>query len=741
VLSVLENRWLPEIIWREVMTNVLSLMGTAPLAASQISGSGASVAPLELVWRNTGSSQLAWQRLGNGQRMTAVGDAVDPSWKIIGTGDVNRDRRLDVLWRHDSGAVGWWIMGENNQRQEAPALPSVPDLNWQVMGMGDANNDGHLDILWRNVVTGMNQWWLMSSYQAGSGQHRPLGAMAVLTVDSSWQVGGVADQNRDGIADIFWYHRPSGTNQWWLMQADGTPRSAVFLNQAIPVGQSVRGIADYNGDGQMDFILQDAVGNATAWLMRPSANVSNQVDVIERASLSVGLSGSGWQLFGIANINNREASPMQSDAGNSLAGATLLSNSVFTVSQLIGGVGDPFDNYSFKVDQRGIFTASLSGLSADADLKLILDTNTNRQLDAGDDVLWQWERGNQAESVRRLLEPGSYFLEVSSYDGNPTDYTVQTGLQPLGPNEVDPLKFDIQINYGVGSDRLNAASRNAIEAAALFWERAIPYRTNERLILNGALPITIDTKDENLKDGKPDVLTLATGGPDVVSSGTRLRLRGGKVTLNGRRLDGLTTGDLTALLIHEFAHVLGFGTLWSPLNFRASDGSIVPIGTLPNGASFIDRTSQQYMADSYAGWAYGDLLKQAGRTTTTIPTAVPLDAQGFHWAEDIFQNESLTPVAPNSGQLAPVSQLTLAGLKDLGWAVNFGIAQSYSLAAPRPVSAADDIDFSNFSYTTAQSVAPEASSVACGCQYHLASSGSGLMMVGRDSLAAAVGIA
>jgi hypothetical protein len=725
------------------MTNALSLMGDAPLAASQTVGVGASVAPLELVWRNTGSNQLAWQQLSKASQATVASGAIDASWKIIGTGDVNRDQRLDLLWRHDGGQVAWWVMGANNQPIATPSLPAVADLNWQVVGTGDANGDGNLDIFWRNVVDGTNLWWLMSAYQAGSGSHNPLRGQLVPSVtDLSWQAGGVADLNKDGISDIFWYHRPSGMSQWWLMNADGTPKGAVLLNESIPAGQSVRGIADYNGDGQLDFIFQDAVGNTTAWLMRPSPNVNNRVDVFERASFSVGLSGAGWQLSGIANIPNRAAIAMQPDAGNSLANATLMTNAVFTASQSIGG-NDPSDFYLFGVGQgtRGIFTASLSGLSADADLKLILDSNANGLFDQKDEVVWQWERGNQAEAVRRLIEPGGYFLEVSSYDGKLTDYTLQTGFQPLGANDVDPLKFDIQVVYGEGSNRLNAASRNAIETAALFWERAIPYRTNERMLLDGSLPITIVTKDENLKNGNPDVLTLATGGPDVVSSGTRLRLKGGKVTLNGRRLDGLSTGDLTALLIHEFAHVLGFGTLWSPLNFKASDGSIVPIGVLPNAASFIDRTNQRYIADSYAGWAYGDLLKQAGRTTVA-PTAVPIDTQGFHWAEDIFQTESLTPIAPSSGTFAPVSQLTLAALKDLGWAVNFGVAQDYSLAAPSPVSAADGIDFSNFSYaTTARSVAPQASSVACGCQYHLGNSGSGLMMVRRDSLAAAIGVA
>jgi FG-GAP-like repeat len=703
----------------------------------------ASSNTIDVLWRQP-SGQMAASALRDSQAVATWQQSVDPGWQVLGTGDVNRDHQPDILWRNSSnGIVLCWVMNANGSLQQVVRLPEVPDLSWQMVGVGDGNGDGHPDLLWRNVVYGINLWWEMPAYQVSMTAWNPQSGKIVRSVDADWQASGVGDVNHDGISDIFWYHRPSGSNaQWWLMSASGSPYNVWGVNAVIPAGSAVTATVDTNGDGQLDLLLQDQWGNSYQWLMKsPSPN--GTIDVLERSTFASGLVGSGWQMVGAANSSSgRAASSMAIDPGNSLSAALKQSSGVFTTVQSIGG-DDLKDFYSFGLTQRGIFTASLSDLAADADLKLIVDKNANATLDLGDDVVWQWERGTQSDAVRRLLEPGNYYLEVSSYDGKRTNYKLQTGLQALGANDPDPLKFDIQISYGRGSEQLNAAQRAAIEEAALFWENVIPDRTNNRLGLNGPLTITIATENLNLKDGNPDQLTLAYSGPQVVSDGTKLRLQSGMATINGRRLASLAMNDLRTLLVHEFSHVLGFGTLWEPLSFRATDGSIVKIGTRADRGSLIDRATTTYRADSYAGWAYGELLQAADRATTIVPTAVPIEPQYFaHWAENIFQTESLTPVAPNAGTVAPISQLTLAALKDLGWNVNFGMAMAYQLPEPLPV--ASDIDFANLSLGGARSIdgTDAATTIAqtsvhtggCGCRYHLANSVTPLSMVGTGEL-------
>ncbi len=696
------------------MSNDWSRLNAALIAPSQAASQAAlasSTTAVDILWQQQ-SGQLALRSL---QGSTAAGNATqatlfqipqDPNWQAVGIGDVNHDQRSDILWRHRTGVMLWWVMGADQKPQQIVRLPDWADKNWQVVGTGDANGDGQLDILWRNVSDGSNLWWKMPDVTPGTTTLNWQSRQSIRSVTPSadWQAN-VGDFNHDGISDVFWYHRPSGIGQWWLMDQTGAIQGGLVLNPPIPTNCLVKAVVDCNGDGQLDLVMQDQAGNGYQWLLG-SPSSSGKIDVLERSTFSSGLVGSGWQIVGAASSSSpvRAASFMEIDAGNSLATATLQPSGLFTKSQSIGGLNDPSDVYLFGLGQRGIFSATLSGLSADADLKLIWDKNGNQQIDSGDEITWQWERGTKNESVRKLLEAGGYYLEVSSYDGKQTNYSVQTAFQSLGSNDVDPLKFDIQISYGAGGDRVSAAARSVIESAAQFWETAIPYRSSDSLLPNGILPITIATEDLNLTDGNPDLLTLAYSGPQVVTDGTKLLLQSGNTTLNSRRLASLGTNDLRALLIHEFAHVLGFGTLWDPLDFQATNGAIVKIGTRPDRGSWIDRNSQTYRADSAAGWAYGDLRKAAGQAPSAVPTAIPLESQYLaHWSEAVFQTESLTPIAPSAGTPAPISQLTLAALKDLGWAVNFGVAAAYPLPAPG-TAVANNINFANLAFNQAKSV-------------------------------------
>ena len=73
-------------------------------------------------------------------------------------------------------------------------------------------------------------------------------------------------------------------------------------------------------------------------------------------------------------------------------------------------------------------------------------------------------------------------------------------------------------------------------------------------------------------------------------------------------------------------------------------------------------------------------------TGSFTQTAVPIEPGALaHWDETRFDTELLTPYAEVSGVATPLSQLTLAALRDLGWNLNFGVAQAYSLPSVAPV--------------------------------------------------------
>ncbi|MBE9029072.1 VCBS repeat-containing protein [filamentous cyanobacterium LEGE 11480] len=688
------------------------------LEHGQTNTAAQALSTTQAIWHNSLTGDNIWSR------MTQSGQVIesealmrtDLSWKIAATGDFNQDGELDILWRHDGGSLFWWLL-KSGKRIDSVELTSVQDQNWQVVGTGDSNRDGQLDILWRHEASGTNSWWIMpETQQRNGGKLAPAAKQKIQSVnDRNWIAAGTGDVNQDGHTDVLWYYRPTGLSLWWQMQ-QGSITGVSVLNDAIAANETITAVADVNGDGALDLVTQNVtLGTSDLWLMQ-KPQTDGKINTISRSVITPRFpsgQAAGWQIAGVIDM----------DAGNSLTSATFEPSGIFSRSQTIGGVNDPADLYLFGLGTAGILSASLSGLSADADVRLIQDGNANGQIDAGEILAWQWERGAADELIEVFLQPGGYFLEVRSYDNQLTNYQLSTGFTATA--QAEP-KLDIQINFAPTSEPLDIATTTAIESAAVFWERTL--MGGGSLVPGGVLPIEITAEDLNLRDGSPDTVTLAFAGPNIVSDGQTLFIQSGNATINRRRLGTIDADSLRNLFIHEFSHVLGFGTIWEPLNFRLGDGTIRQIGIRGDATSLIDPALSLYRADSYAGWAYGELLRDAGFTTETIPTAVPIEAEFFaHWAESVFQTEALTPIA--STGLQPISNLTLAAFRDLGWNVNFGAAEAYQLPDPEdqpPV----NIDFSNLDWQNAPSrldgsaqVLPQAKPHqhprGCGCSHHL----------------------
>jgi hypothetical protein len=639
-----------------------------------------------VIWHNPNARETTWSRMSGSTIIDRQSlPANPPEWQLATTGDFDNDGQLDLLWRNSSnGAIQWWLMREG-QIIGAQPLQTVADQNWQIAGVGDFNRDGQMDLLWRHQANGRNIVWMMPP-TGSSAILQPVKWSFLPTVDPTWELATIGDVNQDGTSDILWVYRPTGSAQWWQMQ-QGQIIGVNLLSDSLAPNQHIQTSTDLNGDGALDLVVYDVtLGTSDLWMMS-KADINGTISTISRSVVTpdtrLGQSF-GWQIAGVAKMM---------DAGNTLATASPFdAGSSSHQSQTIGGVNDRADIYKFNLGTGGRFTASLSGLSADADLRLIRDGNGNGQIDPGEILDWQWERGTKPEVLTNLLQPGSYFVEVRSYDDKLTNYQLATSFtsNTLAQSAQAPNKLDIQFSWDASTTQLERTKiEGSLEFAARFWEDVL---AGGGTLLSGAiLAIKITTENLNLKTGAPDNLTLAYTAPTIGSDGQKLLIQGANLTINRRRLGTIETTSLNDLFIHEFTHALGFGTLWEPLKFRNADGSIRLIGGVTaDGSNLINRTTNRYSANSAAGWAYGELLRDAGRATTVMQTAVPIEA-GFaaHWDESIFQTESLTPVA-NSGT-QPISVLTLAALKDLGWQVNFGKAQVYQL--PTVASAAPSIDF------------------------------------------------
>ena len=144
------------------------------------------------------------------------------------------------------------------------------------------------------------------------------------------------------------------------------------------------------------------------------------------------------------------------------------------------------------------------------------------------------------------------------------------------------------LNFGLGTETLNQSARDAIASAARFWEDVIV----ERSAITQFKDLTV-----NILGAADAPSNLASGTPLVSTSNGSLFLVGGEATLNTVRFDLFNRDPnyLRSVMLHEFAHTLGFGTIWQPITFPTLNQTI--------GQSLVNRTTQTYNGNTYAGFA------------------------------------------------------------------------------------------------------------------------------------------
>lgn len=680
------------------------------VAAFQIGNSAATV---NLLSRNasSGDTQI-WSVNGvNSADRRNLPRESDVNWQVAGVADFNRDGQQDLLWRNSqTGAVRIWQV--NSDATQTIALPAVNDLNWQVSGVADFNNDGSADILWQNRLSGEVVLWSLDRTSITSG------SMVASVGSGNWRIQGITDLNADNNPDLIWYNTSSAETVFWLL-SNGKPYHGAPMNQAPSADWKITGIGDFNGDRSSDlFWRNDRTGETQFWLY----NGTQRTQVQSGTSISA-----NWQALGVTDLNQdgtkdllwrnpatgellawfvqngtlnrsanvltesdldwqpialleRSTSPLVTPTQSTVRSGTITSTGTLATAEIQAptftrrdrvNAGNTSDFYRFTIGQSGIFTSAITGLTGDADVRLIQDTNSNGAIDNGEILAWQWERGAANESIRRFINAGTYFVQVVSYNNQTADYTLSTNFTAAAS---DPQQFRIDLNFADSLVGLNSAARDAISQAARFWEGVILGAGS--IVGSNVLSIAIAGQSFMAQDGTADSGTLALSGPSLtLDAADNIVITRGTSTLNSRRFAEFNSNPLYLrdIMIHELAHVFGFGTLWEPLEFSFTDGS-----KLLAGKTLINRTNATYRADSYAGWAYGDLVG------TFTGTAVPIEPQiFFHWDETRFDTELMTPFAEAPGTPMPLSSLTLGALRDLGWSVNFGAVQPYTLPAVR----------------------------------------------------------
>jgi hypothetical protein len=170
--------------------------------------------------------------------------------------------------------------------------------------------------------------------------------------------------------------------------------------------------------------------------------------------------------------------------------------------------------------------------------------------------------------------------------------------------------------------------------------------------------------------------TLAHAGPCLLRPGGGLPVVA-QLTVDAADIGRMQAdGTLDELVLHELAHALGFGTLWQVR------------GLLENPSLPSSRGADTHFDGVYAIAAFDSI----GGTGYTAGEKVPVEnvqqgsgTRDSHWRLSVFENELMTGLMSSSS--SPVSRVTVASLRDLGYEVDELAADPFQVGpfpAPAP---------------------------------------------------------
>ena len=257
---------------------------------------------------------------------------------------------------------------------------------------------------------------------------------------------------------------------------------------------------------------------------------------------------------------------------------------------------------------------------------------------------------------------GSQVL-AAAVDSLPGD-TVRFTVLATGPAGA----YDIEIRFLTG---VTASQEQAFAAARGKWRSAIIGDVPAATVNGSCAGNPINEVVDDLLilaqvvdiDGPGGILGQA--GPCFIRSGSSLPVVG-IMSFDAADLANLeASGLLDEVIVHEMGHVLGIGTIWNNLGLLEGAGTDDPFFT---GAAALQAF---------------EVVGGASYTGNPVPVANTGGAgtRDAHWRESVFATELMTGFI-NLGVANPLSIVSIASLEDLGYVVDLGAADAYTLPPP-----------------------------------------------------------
>ncbi len=194
------------------------------------------------------------------------------------------------------GTDGWYynmsvVTSQNVKADLAPAASSLTSIKSNSQ-LPDFNGDGMPDLLLRYSGGYMGAWCPDPS--GAFAQWLPLNRGASF---GAWAVVGVADFNGDGIPDLILQY-PGGYFGAWCPDALGAFKQWLPLNNSASFGAwAIVGVSDFDGDGVPDLVLQYPGGYLGAWCPDSSGAYKQWLPLNNSASFGA------WAIVGVSDFD------------------------------------------------------------------------------------------------------------------------------------------------------------------------------------------------------------------------------------------------------------------------------------------------------------------------------------------------------------------------------------------------------------------------------------------------------
>jgi len=238
--------------------------------------------------------------------------------------------------------------------------------------------------------------------------------------------------------------------------------------------------------------------------------------------------------------------------------------------------------------------------------------------------------------------------------------------------------FCIELRYVADADPTQKA---ATEAAAARWNQILAGSTMTTEAINEPSPCgsssTVPAINQTVKSvlifvdlrpipaPGPGLVTLGQAGPCLVRD-VGLLPAVGILKLNSDFLASQPASVLSDVVLHELAHVLGYGTIW--------DAPPSGVGVLQNPAP---ASSNPVFNGSAAVSKYIAAGGPPGATNVPVEACGSSGTVNGHWRETVFGAELMTGYI--NGAVRPLSAVSIASFKDIGYTVNYASADPYIL--------------------------------------------------------------